>query len=228
MPSAPAGPRSHHAAVHTVLTMAVVLAAVAPARADIVHLTSGATFSVKSHRVDGTQVVLALRTGGEIVCPASLVERISPDEVPYPELSPAAALSDRPVAALDSTEGFAPLIEAAASRHGVDPRLLAAVVRVESDFKPRARSRKGAMGLMQLMPGTARQYAVTDPYEPGPNIDAGARHLRSLLDRFDLRVALAAYNAGEGAVRRFGGVPPYRETREYVRRILAMVQPPRR
>ena len=76
------------------------------------------------------------------------------------------------------------------------------------------------MGLMQLMPATARQYAVTDPYDPESNLDAGIRHLRSLLDRFDLRLALAAYNAGEGAVRRYGGVPPFAETRNYVVRVM--------
>jgi soluble lytic murein transglycosylase-like protein len=82
------------------------------------------------------------------------------------------------------------------------------------------------MGLMQLMPRTARQYDLDDPYDPAGNVDAGARHLRDLLDRFDLPVALAAYNAGEGAVRRYGGVPPYRETRDYVARILRLVDRP--
>ena len=82
------------------------------------------------------------------------------------------------------------------------------------------------MGLMQLMPATARQYALRDPYDPAGNIDAGARHLRTLLDRFDLPVALAAYNAGEAAVARYGGVPPFRETRAYVARILRLVEHP--
>jgi soluble lytic murein transglycosylase-like protein len=79
------------------------------------------------------------------------------------------------------------------------------------------------MGLMQLMPATARQYSVRNPYDPKANLEAGIRHLASLLGRFEVTVALAAYNAGEGAVKRFGGVPPYRETREYVQRILALV-----
>ena len=100
------------------------------------------------------------------------------------------------------------------------------VISVESNFERHARSRKGAMGLMQLMPTTARQYAVGDPYDPRSNIEAGARHLRVLLDRFDVSLALAAYNAGEGAVLRFGGIPPYPETREYVRRILRLVDAP--
>jgi soluble lytic murein transglycosylase-like protein len=82
------------------------------------------------------------------------------------------------------------------------------------------------MGLMQLMPTTARQYAVANAYDARSNIEAGARHLRMLLDRFDVSLALAAYNAGEGAVRRFGGIPPYPETRDYVRRILRLVDAP--
>ena len=83
------------------------------------------------------------------------------------------------------------------------------------------------MGLMQLMPTTARQYAVANPYDPKSNIEAGARHMRTLLDRFEVSLALAAYNAGEGAVRRFGGIPPYPETRDYVRRSLRLVDAPR-
>jgi soluble lytic murein transglycosylase-like protein len=81
------------------------------------------------------------------------------------------------------------------------------------------------MGLMQLMPGTARQYAVRNPYEPRSNIEGGIKHLKSLLERFELPLALAAYNAGEAAVRRFGGIPPYPETRAYVKRVLALLGP---
>jgi hypothetical protein len=207
-----------------ILVVAVMLcAAAAPAGAEIVVLAGGRTLSVKAHREDGDSVVLTLRAGGEVVCPRSLIVEILPDEVPYPEPDPepdAKELAPTPA----PMEGlFRDVIEAAAERHGVDPRLLRAVIRVESNFEHRARSRKGAMGLMQLMPITARHYAVGNPYDPHSNIDAGARHLRGLLDRFDLSLALAAYNAGEGAVRRFGGIPPYTETRNYVRRILRLV-----
>jgi soluble lytic murein transglycosylase len=116
-----------------------------------------------------------------------------------------------------------------AARHGVDPYLVRAVIQVESAYKPDARSPKGAMGLMQLMPQTARHYDVGNPYDPKANIEGGIKFLKSLLGRFELSVALAAYNAGEAAVQRFGGVPPYRETRDYVTRVLEILrsnQPP--
>lgn len=112
-------------------------------------------------------------------------------------------------------------IEEAAARHSVDPNLVRAIVKVESNFNPGAVSRKGAMGLMQLMPATARSLNVTNPFDPHQNVDAGVRHLKGLLQNFngDVPLTLAAYNAGQGAVTRNGGIPPYRETQDYVRRI---------
>jgi soluble lytic murein transglycosylase-like protein len=95
-----------------------------------------------------------------------------------------------------------------------------AIVEVESAYRPDARSRKGAKGLMQLMPATARHYALDDPFDPASNLEAGVRHLKDLLTRLDLSLALAAYNAGEATVRQHGGVPPYPETRSYIRRVL--------
>lgn len=113
-------------------------------------------------------------------------------------------------------------IKEVAARYGVPADLVAAVIEAESDNNPRAVSRRGARGLMQLMPKTARTLGVRDPFDPRANIDAGVRHLRALMDRFDnnLPLVLAAYNAGEVAVIKYGGVPPYRETRAYVKRIL--------
>jgi hypothetical protein len=123
-----------------------------------------------------------------------------------------------------STSAIDQAIELAATRHGVDPNLVRAVIKVESGGNPSAVSRKGAMGLMQLMPATARELKVTNPFDPAQNVDAGVRHLKGLLDNFrgDLNLTLAAYNAGQGAVRRNGGVPPYGETRDYVQRITTL------
>ena len=118
---------------------------------------------------------------------------------------------------------YDPIIESASGKHGVDARIVKAVIQVESSFKPRARSPKGAMGLMQLMPKTARQYAARNPYDPKSNIEAGTKYLSKLLSEFELPLALAAYNAGEGAVRRFGGIPPYAETQAYVAKILSLL-----
>lgn len=115
------------------------------------------------------------------------------------------------------------LISYHASLHSLEPDFVRAVIQAESAFNPRARSHKGAMGLMQLMPATAREYRVRNAYDPKANIDAGVRKLKSLIDKyrvFDL--ALAAYNAGEGAVERFRGIPPYRETQNYVTSILSI------
>ncbi len=120
-----------------------------------------------------------------------------------------------------SATPFGAEIEAAAAKNGVDPALLRALVRQESGFDPAARSSAGAVGLTQLMPGTAASLGV-DPTDPAQALDGGARYLRQQLDRFggDERLALAAYNAGPGAVARAGGIPPYAETQQYVERVL--------
>jgi soluble lytic murein transglycosylase-like protein len=109
----------------------------------------------------------------------------------------------------------------AAARHNVDPNLVRAVVKVESNFNSNAVSRKGAMGLMQLMPSTARSLKVNNPFDPEQNVDAGVRHLKQLLENYggDVNLTLAAYNAGSGAVARSAGVPHFAETQNYVRRI---------
>jgi soluble lytic murein transglycosylase-like protein len=106
----------------------------------------------------------------------------------------------------------------------LDPKLVRAVIQVESGYNHRARSHKGAMGLMQLMPATASLLRVSDPYDPDENVRGGTQYLRNLVDRFPgrLDLAVAAYNAGPGAVERYNGIPPYRETRDYVQRVLAL------
>jgi soluble lytic murein transglycosylase-like protein len=123
-----------------------------------------------------------------------------------------------------SSEGgkFESLIEQAAERFSIDPDLIRSVIRAESNFNPKAVSSAGARGLMQLMPATASGLGVSDPFDPQENIYGGAKLLRQLLNRYDgqVEIALAAYNAGPGAVDRYGGIPPYRETQVYVSRVL--------
>lgn len=140
-------------------------------------------------------------------------------------MTPAPAIATTPAAAPGATP-FAAEISAAAARNGVDPSLLTGLIRAESNFDPGATSPAGAQGLTQLMPGTAAGLGVTNPLDPVQSIEGGARYLRQQLDRFggDVTKALAAYNAGPGAVERFGGVPPYEETQNYVRRVLGYAE----
>ncbi|MBA3887869.1 MAG: lytic transglycosylase domain-containing protein [Acidobacteria bacterium] len=155
----------------------------------------------------------------------SLVEQVLPDEVPYPDPAVDEAAEEElgpDVASILDATPFGEIIGQVSEAHGVNPLLVRAVIQVESNYRPRARSPKGAMGLMQLMPATARQYEVRNPYDPRTNIEAGIKHLKGLIDKMGVELGLAAYNAGEGAVRRFNGVPPYRETRSYVAKILSL------
>jgi len=228
----------------SLLACLCLLVSAAPVRAELVFFASGRSMSVKGHHAEGDVLVLMLRGGGEIVCAPSVIDRIEPDEVPYsepPEVSAkverdggerfsggVAGRGDRDVFPPDLPwdPRYDPIIEKVSAAHGVDATLVRALIQVESHYESRARSPKGAMGLMQLMPATARQYAVADPYDPASNIEAGIKHLKSLLDRFTVELALAAYNAGEAAVQRFRGVPPYAETRSYVDRILRLAGRP--
>ena len=201
------------------VTFVSLLASAVPARAEIAFFNSGRTMSLKGHRAEGNSVVLELRGGGEIVCEASIIMRFAPDEVPYPEPE-----VEQPVAAAQPTIDvpYGAIIDKVSAEQNVSAKLVRALIQVESAYHERARSPKGAMGLMQLMPATARQYAVADPYDPVSNIEAGIKHLAGLLQRLSVPLALAAYNAGEGAVERFKGIPPYPETRNYVSRILSL------
>ena len=215
-----------------------------PASADIVVFKNGRTMSVKSIAFADTSATMKLRDGGVVTFPAAIIARVDPDEVPYPEPEPGNWEPGAPEVAgasapsrfpgpdsrlpdeLLATRPFADLISTVAAAHNVDNRLVHAVIEQESNYQPRARSKKGARGLMQLMPGTARQYGVRDSYDPKSNLEAGVRHLKDLLSRMDLALALAAYNAGEGTIKKYGGLPPCAETRNYVRSILRRVGAP--
>ncbi len=216
-----------------IATCVLVAAGSSIASAEIVFMSSGRTVSVKAHSTVGDSVVLTLRSGGEVTLDKSLIEKIEADEVPHPDpeplaTDPAPAAVPQPAVERGSRlreTAYAELIAAAAEAHGVDPLLVQALIQVESNYKARARSSKGAMGLMQLMPSVAREYKVRNAYDPKANIDAGVRKLKSLIDTWGTEVALAAYNAGEAAVARFNGIPPYRETQNYVAKILSIVGP---
>ena len=199
------------------------------ASAEIVFMSSGRTVSVKNHTNVGDSVVLTLRSGGEVTIDKTLIEKIEADEVPHPDPAPevpvpAPAVPQPTVerGSLLRETAYSELIASAAEAHGVDPILVQALIQVESNYQPRARSSKGAMGLMQLMPSVAREYKVRNAYDPQANIAAGVQKLASLIDKWGVKLALAAYNAGEGAVMKFNGVPPYRETQNYVTKILSI------
>jgi soluble lytic murein transglycosylase-like protein len=199
--------------------IALVLLAAPSARAEIAVLANGQILKVTARRVDGDRIYLSLKDGGEVGILPAEVRGFVPDEVADEVLAPMAAGMDVRALAI-----------AAAQRHGLDPNLVLAVVGVESGFQPDAVSHKGARGLMQLMPGTARDMGVTDVFDPAQNLDGGTRYLRMLVALYggDLGRALAAYNAGPGAVKRHGGVPPYRETHHYINRVLKRYQTARR
>jgi len=201
----------------------VVLLSALPAQAELVFFATGRSLSVKAHRIDGESLVLTLRSGGEIVCDPSTITRFAPDEVPYPEPEAVVPVVAEVEEMASAVVPYGAIIDKVAGEQDVSAKLVRALIKVESAYNQRARSPKGAMGLMQLMPDTARQYGVKDPYDPVSNIEGGVKHLKGLLQRMpSVALALAAYNAGEAAVTRFRGIPPYAETRNYVSQILQL------
>ncbi|MFY9802156.1 MAG: lytic transglycosylase domain-containing protein [Candidatus Acidiferrales bacterium] len=197
----------------TLMTAATLLAAAscaAPARADYAVLRSGLRLHITGYESEGAHVRLTVE-GGTVDVQAEDVVAIEPEDHFTPN-APSPVTSAGP---------FANLIHAAAQKHGLDEDLIARVIAMESNFNPRAVSRKQALGLMQLLPQTAARYSVGDIFDPAQNIDAGAHYLKDLLTRYrgNLALALAAYNAGPEMVERYGGVPPFAETQNYVRQI---------
>ena len=206
-------------AIPLLLSVGLLMGIALPATAEIAVLNNGQTLKVSSHRQEGSVLYLSLKDGGEVGVAATEVRGIVPDEF-VEEVVPEV------IAAVGRGGDLRSLATEAARRHGVDPELVLAMVAAESAFRPDAVSPKGAQGLMQLMPATARELGVADSLDPFQNLDGGIRYLKQLLASYDgdVKKAVAAYNAGPGAVRRHKGVPPYRETLHYVERVLRQYQ----
>ena len=210
--------------------LAVFFFALAPTEAfgKLAVFVDGRVLKVADARLEGAQIVLELRGGGTVEVPATHVDRVIADEGeeaarPLDPVECPASWSPEP---LPDALPFRDAIAEAARTADLHPWLVAAVVQAESAFDPWARSRAGAAGLMQLMPAAALDHRVADVFDPTENLRGGSAHLRAMLDRFgSLTLALAAYNAGAATVERYQGVPPYRETRSYVRRVLALFCP---
>ncbi len=209
--------------------------AASPARAELVVFEDGRVVKAVGYRVLSEQLEIALPGGGSYMVDLDRVERIVDDEVVvdtvivHDETARVvlADLSYRPERKPLFATAYDALIDEEARRANLDASMVSALIRAESNYQPRAVSRKGARGLMQLMPATARRLEVKKPFDPASNVRGGVRYLRELVDRFGHHpeLVLAAYNAGEGAVDTYGGVPPYRETVAYVNRILGWWQP---
>lgn len=200
-----------------------------PAQGELVVFTDGHFLHAEGFEVVGDRARISLDHGGLLTVSLRRVDRVIEDEVEEAEPAPEPAAFGLRFADSHSVPDvpYGELIHEAARRHGMNPDLVAAVARAESAFRPDAVSAKGAQGLMQLMPATAEWLGVEARWvrDPRLNLDAGARYLRLLADKFqdDLALVLAAYNAGEGTVARYGGVPPYRETRNYLQRIFGFL-----
>ncbi len=240
------------AALSVLSTLSGIVLCAGPARADVALLRNGRSLSVSEYRLEGGLILLVMEGGGQIALPNDQVVAIRrepalppPDrptggsgtgstdrpflEAPEPSIltTPESRLeTDGPIAiqpgAVFDREALRDLAARIARKHRVDEGLVLAVIEVESRYDAFAVSPRGAMGLMQLMPGTAARFAVRNAFNPVENVDGGVRYLKELLERYSgqVRLALAAYNAGEEAVDQFRGIPPFRETQQYVVRVL--------
>jgi soluble lytic murein transglycosylase-like protein len=191
--------------------LSFVAAAAPTVRADYAVLRSGVRLHITGYERTGDHVLLSM-TGGSVEVQADDLVSIEPEDqfIAQPSAPPAGG-------------PYGNLIRAAALKHGLDEKLITGVIAVESNFNPRAVSRKQAQGLMQLIPQTAARYSVANIFDPAQNIDAGTHYLKDLLEKYrgNLSLALAAYNAGPEMVERYGGIPPFPETQKYVRLITA-------
>jgi soluble lytic murein transglycosylase-like protein len=215
------------------LMSAFALGSISRVQAEQIFFVNGRSISVKHYRIDGDTITVVLRQGGEATFDKNVVMAIKADEMPEVDQPALASMPDPMMRALppgprQSTHAlhdpldsrrFADLIETVALKHGVDPELVHAVVMAESNYEPRAKSGAGARGLMQVMPETAQDFGIRGLYDPQNNLEAGVQYLKFLLTRFDIQRALAAYNAGPAAVQKYNGIPPFQETRDYVKKV---------
>jgi hypothetical protein len=229
--------------------VAALLAPAPRARADAARLRNGNVLEITTFRLEGNLIIMKMEGGGEIAVPSGQVleirrsappqedrERlVAPAPLPPPQSVPPPDIPgptvdgeviDLPVGAVFDPQALRSLAARIARRHGVDESLVHAVIQVESRYDAFAVSPRGAMGLMQLMPQTAARFAVHNTFDPVDNVEGGVRYLKELLGRYkgQIRLALAAYNAGERAVEQYSGIPPYRETELYVSRVLREIR----
>jgi hypothetical protein len=200
---------------------ALILGFACLASADILVLNTGKKIRIKSYTlIEGGNLEVLINDHSEMVIPVDWVRQIrdEPDPPPAPVIAQSPEISPQPTLKF----AFVDHVLSASEKYKLDWRLITAVMKVESNFNPRAVSRKGALGLMQLMPDTAKLYSVNNPYDPTQNIDAGVKHLKKLMKRYNnnLEWVLAAYNSGERTVDRYQGIPPFTETQQYVKKVL--------
>ncbi len=201
------------------LLAALLLLPGAAGAASYAVMNTGTRLAIARHETSGPVTRLYLAGGGVVEIASDTVRGFEADEyVPPPLAEPVPA-----AASVFDSGDLGQIVRRTSERHGLDPDLIYSVIRAESGGNPRAVSPKGAGGLMQLMPATARELNVSDVFDPAQNVDGGARYLRQLLALYknDLALALAAYNAGPERVAAYRGVPPYRETRNYVSRVIS-------
>ena len=201
-----------------------LLAVPSMADAELVRFTSGAVISVASYQVDGDMAVIALRDGAELRLPTSSIAEVLADEVDHSTPVALKAPATTPTQLAWTRALLEAKVDEMADKVGVNRKLARAVVLTESNFVPGAVSSKGAMGLMRITADVAKDYGVANPFDPEANLKAGLQYLRDLVGRLGLPNGLAAYNAGEAVVSRYGGIPPYRETQDYVRQILSLLR----
>jgi hypothetical protein len=212
-----------------------LLLGAASARGELIVFEDGRIVKASGYVLHAEELEVSLPGGGSYRVDLARVDRIVDDEVVVESVivedtRPAGGpydLSYKPGRGPLFATAYDDIIDAAAKKYDIDASMVSALIRAESNYQPRAVSRKGARGLMQLMPATARRLSVARPFDAASNVGGGVRYLRELVDRFGHQpeLVLAAYNAGEGAVQTYGGVPPYRETVAYVGRILTWWQP---